>query len=421
MRFQCRVAAVILAAFSTIGACADCTFRLEEITGSLAIPDNPRFHVGLFLQGSGAIAGFKATVAHHPKDLRFVDTDLRAGMLETAEVDADVVAITDYDRGIVTVEVTLAESVTLLPEEVRLLDLVFILSGGIPPGTVLDLTFAETPTVMVGGQEVPGSGTDGRVEIPDDNFLLLSDAWGHPGQTDIPMDLKTFNRDPLQGMQVSCRFEHDVLALQQISMLETMTEDLEAEFFEPTINNDEGYFVLGILLDSLPPPDPAKLYPVTGYPHRVARLFFEVKEDAVPVQEVPVAFQNGLGTPPINNRVVVEFQSVTPHVVDGTFTIGKVPVFLRGNANQDTRVNIADPVRILEHLFLDKPIACEKSADANDDGEVHVNDAMYILDYLFRLGPIIKPPFPEEGTDPTPDDLSCERYEPYDPWAHWHW
>jgi hypothetical protein len=130
-----------------------------------------------------------------------------------------------------------------------------------------------------------------------------------------------------------------------------------------------------------------------------------------------VAFEDGLGAVPINNRVVVAFQSVSPQLVNGTFTIGEVPVFLRGNANQDLRVNIADPVRILEHLFLDKPIDCEKTGDADDDGQVHLNDAMYILDYLFRLGPIIKPPFPEPGTDPTPDDLSCERYEPFDPWS----
>ncbi len=82
--------------------------------------------------------------------------------------------------------------------------------------------------------------------------------------------------------------------------------------------------------------------------------------------------------------------------------------FVRGDANADSRVNIADAIAILEHLFQDfGPLACQKTGDANDDGGVNIADAISLLNFLFLNDDPPPPPFPEPGEDPTPDELDC--------------
>ncbi len=81
--------------------------------------------------------------------------------------------------------------------------------------------------------------------------------------------------------------------------------------------------------------------------------------------------------------------------------------FIRGDANDDTEIDISDPLRILGFLFigLDSP-PCLTAADADDDGALQINDAVILLGFLFQGGPAPAAPFPEAGLDPTPD-LGC--------------
>jgi hypothetical protein len=82
-------------------------------------------------------------------------------------------------------------------------------------------------------------------------------------------------------------------------------------------------------------------------------------------------------------------------------------LFIRGDANQDAMVNIADAVYILQHMFLHgPPIVCLDAADSNDDEKLNVADAVYILQNLFANGPALPPPS-ECGPDPAGMDLDC--------------
>jgi hypothetical protein len=85
-------------------------------------------------------------------------------------------------------------------------------------------------------------------------------------------------------------------------------------------------------------------------------------------------------------------------------------VFVRGNANGDCRVDISDPLRILNSLFRDgSPLGCLDAADANDDGNVDISDPISLLSFLFLGGPTLPQPFPLLGPDPTTgDELGCE-------------
>jgi len=83
-------------------------------------------------------------------------------------------------------------------------------------------------------------------------------------------------------------------------------------------------------------------------------------------------------------------------------------LFTRGNANNDLDLDIADPIWIVNELYLQGPPApCLDDADANDDGLLDASDVVFLIEYLFRAGASPPAPFSECGTDPTSDELSC--------------
>ena len=87
---------------------------------------------------------------------------------------------------------------------------------------------------------------------------------------------------------------------------------------------------------------------------------------------------------------------------------GQEAPFIRGDANQDSEVEMADAIRMLEHLFLGfGPHSCPDSMDVNDDGALDLSDPIGLLLYLFAGGELPARPFPQPGVDPTPDALPC--------------
>lgn len=83
--------------------------------------------------------------------------------------------------------------------------------------------------------------------------------------------------------------------------------------------------------------------------------------------------------------------------------------FVRGDANADEAVDISDPVAILIALFQGGASDCHDALDADDSGLIDITDPILVLNYLFLSGPPMPPPFPLAGTDPTDDELGCER------------
>lgn len=83
-------------------------------------------------------------------------------------------------------------------------------------------------------------------------------------------------------------------------------------------------------------------------------------------------------------------------------------VFQRADANNDDKVDIADPIFTINWLLRFGPTpACIASADANDDGKTDLSDPLYTIAYRFQAGPVPPAPFPSCGQDATPDGLSC--------------
>ena len=82
------------------------------------------------------------------------------------------------------------------------------------------------------------------------------------------------------------------------------------------------------------------------------------------------------------------------------------PLFIRGDANNDARVDIADGVWIINELFYSgRETQCKAAADSNADGKRDLSDAMYIFQYQLQPGatpstlfPKPPAPFPNCGT-----------------------
>lgn len=81
--------------------------------------------------------------------------------------------------------------------------------------------------------------------------------------------------------------------------------------------------------------------------------------------------------------------------------------FRRGDANASGRVELSDPVVLLDHLFRGGgAVPCPDAADADDDGRLSLTDAVAALRYLFQGGRAPPPPGPERcGADPSDDFL----------------
>ena len=85
---------------------------------------------------------------------------------------------------------------------------------------------------------------------------------------------------------------------------------------------------------------------------------------------------------------------------------------MRGDANQDSRFNIADAVSVLSYLFGGKNTDCTDSLDVNDDGRINLADPISLLAFLFKGYFDIPEPFAACGPDPTQDQLTCAEFAP---------
>lgn len=84
--------------------------------------------------------------------------------------------------------------------------------------------------------------------------------------------------------------------------------------------------------------------------------------------------------------------------------------FLRGDANSDGAIDIADAVTTLLHLFQGAPCDCLAAADVDASGSLEVTDPIALLGYIFLGGPPPASPFPScaeaEGAGA---GLGCEK------------
>jgi hypothetical protein len=91
--------------------------------------------------------------------------------------------------------------------------------------------------------------------------------------------------------------------------------------------------------------------------------------------------------------------------------VDRAPVrdFRRGDAGADGKLDVADAIRVLHHVFRGDALPCRKAADSDDNGRVNLLDAITLVFQLFRDSQP-RAPFPGCGQDATADTLTCEEY-----------
>jgi len=106
--------------------------------------------------------------------------------------------------------------------------------------------------------------------------------------------------------------------------------------------------------------------------------------------------------------------STSPLLLGGVLSLCAFPSpsqaeFIRGDADRDGAVKLADAVAVLTALFQSgEPLPCPDAADSNDDGELDIADAIGTLLYLFAGDWSLPNPGPlVPGPDPTCDRLDC--------------
>jgi len=159
--------------------------------------------------------------------------------------------------------------------------------------------------------------------------------------------------------------------------------------------------------------DPAILLP--GAVHRAARMTLRA---AIPADGTPstirLRYQDGLrGTRHprgYQNAITSDGDSYRCRMEDCAFETLAVEAFLRCDANDDLRLDISDPVWILNELFdsagNSSRTKCPLAADCNGDGGKDISDPIFALNFLFLGGRAPPAPFPSCGTGD--DEGSCE-------------
>ena len=218
-----------------------------------------------------------------------------------------------------------------------------------------------------------------------------------------------------QGWSLSVAHEGAKLKLQNPTIDGTDAAALfdggfkKTESIDPAKNGGKSGWVSGVVLSFTLPItlDPAKNQTVAKANYMLTGAAGDLP--------TTILFTNGLRGKgePIDNVITVNSSSVTPsNLISLEVRCGVGPPpgakFVRGNANDDNKVNLADPIWIISELVRQGPkTLCQDAADANDDGLLDLSDAMYLITWQFMAGPPPSSPYPACGEDATQDTLNC--------------
>ncbi len=241
------------------------------------------------------------------------------------------------------------------------------------------------------------------------NLLEIEPTQAAPGTNEHHVSILGHNVEDIGGYTIVVAYDPLYIEAVDGNLEGTLAELSGAEFVNYQDYPDEGFFILGVLLDLLPPYEGQVIPAVPELDLVFANFICNIKPAAVAVDAVELSFEDGLGSPPLSNMFVVGVDSIAPSLTSGLIEIVDNVPFVRGDANLDDRHDVADAVTLLGVLTSEvDPPTCLDILDINDDGAIEISDAIYLLSFLFQEGPAIPAPYSTADLDPTPDDLLCD-------------
>jgi len=397
---------------------------------------------------AGATQGFVLSISHDPGAITLTDINLTGTATESA--GAEFVAVNTLAGG-GTVGVVLDFNAPFngqtiaAGQDIHIANycyecndpIIYVEGDPVPPSVVTDLTFVDgvfgapplENVVVVGGLSINPNLTNGTFTCEPIVVPLEDTTWycgppsgpgtieGNAGDDVEVCFFYTDSDDNLQGLQMAVCFDCN-LTFNDFSIAGSIFDEVGAEFVNWNIDNDPNdgdgcEFVLGILLDALPPFDGQSVAP-TNTPLLVGCADVTISPNAPCNTCLGVDFCddiNGAGNVLIENIAIIDFQSIQNFDTVGCeVCVVPEPTFQRGDCNDDTKVDLADAAKILGWQFQGEPINCPDACDANDDGKINLADAVLLMNYLFKFGDPPADPGPDdEGTDDTDDNLPpCE-------------
>ncbi len=251
------------------------------------------------------------------------------------------------------------------------------------------------------------------VGLAQEYILLIPDQTVRTGES-FALDLEAQWAEPITGFTLVMSFPpNPPIEGLDFSVDNTIVGEINPEFVLVNISIPEGEAIVAVLFEVTPPIEGIALGPL-GFPLAIAQVTGSIPEDT-PEQQLFFDYVDGAGTPPQDNIFVVGVQSVPPTLTaGGTLTLEiedkVIPYFIRGDITMNGSVDIADAIFQFNYAFGNGPDpVCDDAGDSNDDGQLNVADPIYTLNFLFADGPIFWPPFPNPGTDWTPDSLECDQ------------
>ena len=219
--------------------------------------------------------------------------------------------------------------------------------------------------------------------------------------------------DNIQGVQLAICYDCD-LTFVDFDLTDSIFDEVGAEFVSFGVDDDPNdgdgcEFVVGILLDALPPFD-GQTVPPTAVPLLIGCATVEIDDTAQCGADLNIEFCDNInadGNVLIKNIAVIDFQSIQGFVkCPCKVTVVPAEIFQRGDCNSDDKVDLADSAKILGYQFQGEPIDCPDACDANDDGKINLADSVLLMNYLFLAGNAPPAPGPvDDGEDETADEL----------------
>jgi hypothetical protein len=257
--------------------------------------------------------------------------------------------------------------------------------------------------------------------LPEFNATFgLADAVARPGGT-AEVSLTVHADADVQGYSISVDFDEEVLEALEVIPIFKIARGIDG-FQSFVLNNkndhpgsagvDEGYLI-GAMIFSFT--DNCHNMPANR-DNEAVRLKFLVNPATTAASTEVRFLDGGRGEgEPVRNNATAFFRGITPELASSfVFVNGVIGVqpdittFVRGDSDGNNKVELNDAIHTLGYLFrgTEQP-ACFDAADANDDGRLNMADPISTLTVLFLGHGTVPPPYPNAGEDPTDDAMGC--------------
>ncbi len=263
-----------------------------------------------------------------------------------------------------------------------------------------------------------------------EDILDVGEVEAAPGE-EVWVPIYLTNLVPVEAVQLVIKYPTDTFTVAEGgtngamdfsgTAYEVLSGDVDPHYESVHAPEGTDYFLVGAMWSftvdmPIPPGDDQLLVRIKG----------TVSEDATPGEIIDLEPTNGpnnegVGMHRLRNEITSRGESryvaFYPKTLKGFIEVKDNPTtldFLRGDANANNNMDIADPIFILMFLFADGPAPpCPDAADVDDSGDFDLADPIMALNYLFVTGgltPEMPPTINTCAQDKTPDELGPCHY-----------